>query len=90
MGFPGMDSQWNQEDWTLPTPPANLSMLIQPVQSQPRLHTIVSLAGEQDEVRKYTAKDWDAQRLEITRLYNENALKVVMKVMREQHGLDAT
>jgi hypothetical protein len=42
------------------------------------------------ELRKYTAEDWDAQRSEITRLYNDNTLESVRDFMRKQHGLDAT
>ena len=44
----------------------------------------------QTEMRKYTAKDWDIQRPEITKLYGTETLETVMKFMREQHGLDAT
>ena len=42
------------------------------------------------ELRKYTTEDWDAQKSEITRLYNDNTLESVRDFMRKQHGLDAT
>jgi hypothetical protein len=41
-------------------------------------------------LRRYTEKDWDAQKSEITRLYNDNTLESVRDFMRKQHGLDAT
>ncbi|OBT47133.1 hypothetical protein VE00_03127 [Pseudogymnoascus sp. WSF 3629] len=47
-------------------------------------------AGRQNETRKYTTRDWDAQRLEITRLYDNGTLESVMKFMRDRHRLDAT
>jgi hypothetical protein len=40
--------------------------------------------------RKYTAKDWDIQKAEITRLYEKNKLERVMELMRDLHGLTAT
>jgi Clr5 domain len=40
--------------------------------------------------RKYTAEDWDTQKLEIARLYNENTLERGRDFMRQRHGLDAT
>jgi hypothetical protein len=42
------------------------------------------------EPRRYTAEDWDIQKAEITRLYEENKLERVMELMRELHGLTAT
>jgi hypothetical protein len=60
------------------------------IEHQPQWYATHTLAGEQKEARKYTAKDWDAQRSEILRLYKNGTLKSVMKFMRERHGLDAT
>jgi hypothetical protein len=57
--------------------PFNSAMLIPP-------------ADGPKELRKYTAEDWDAQKSEITRLYNDNTLESVRGIMRTQHGLDAT
>ena len=62
----------------------------QPLQLQPQLYTMAPLAGRQNETRKYTTRDWDAQRLEITRLYDNGTLESVMKFMRDYHRLDAT
>ena len=39
---------------------------------------------------KYTTEDWEAQKSEVTRLYNDNTLESVRDVMRKEHGLDAT
>jgi hypothetical protein len=44
----------------------------------------------QVEARKFTAEDWNTQRPEITRLYEDNILKRVIEIMRERHGLTAT
>jgi hypothetical protein len=52
--------------------------------------TFIPPADGPKELRKYTAEDWDAQKLEITRLYNDNTLERVRDFMRKQHGLDAT
>ena len=59
-------------------------------QQQQELHPVVPLGGEQNEARKYTAKDWVEQRMEITRLYEKNTLDKVIELMKEQHGLYAT
>ena len=59
-------------------------------QPQAQLHAIFPSGIKQNEVRKYTAKDWEEQRPEIARLYEDNTLSKVMELMREQHGLDAT
>jgi Clr5 domain len=60
---------------------------IDPAQPQP--DGIFPLDGKQNEARWYKEEDWDAQRPEITRLYENNTLENVMKFMREQHGLKA-
>ena len=96
----GMDSLWNQAHWEAFMPPATMyipsnNQPTQPqiqlqLQPQPQLHAILPLGSKQNEARKYTAKDWDEQRLEITRLYENNTLNSVVEVMRERHGLDAT
>jgi hypothetical protein len=46
--------------------------------------------SEQIKLRKYSREDWDIQRPEITRLYEDGTLDSVMKSMRERYGLDAT
>jgi hypothetical protein len=48
---------------------------------------MLSLVGKQTEVRKYIAKDWDAQREEITRLYENNTLEGVVNFMKKNMGL---
>jgi hypothetical protein len=58
--------------------------------AQPQSDGIFPLSGKQNEARWYTEEDWDAQRREITKLYENNTLENVMKFMREQHGLKAT
>jgi hypothetical protein len=52
--------------------------------------TFIQPAEVPKEPRKYTAEDWEAQKSEITRLYNDNTLEIVRDFMRKQHGLDAT
>jgi hypothetical protein len=47
-------------------------------------------ATQQNKIRKYSREDWNAQRPEITRLYENGTLESVMKFMRERYGLDAT
>jgi len=47
-------------------------------------------ASQQNDIRKYTPEDWNVQRSEITRLYENDTLGSVMKFMRERYGLDAT
>lgn len=59
-------------------------------QSQSQLHGMFLPAGKQNKSRKYAPEDWDAQRPEITRLYENNTIESVIKFMRERHGLDAT
>ena len=78
-----MDSIWD---------PSLIPSDHQPVwlQSQPQLDATVPLDSEQNKARKYTMEDWETQRPEITRLYEENTLNSVMKLMKERHGLDAT
>ena len=82
-----MDSRRNQAHWesfASPSIPSNN----QPAQQQS--HAMFPPVGIQNEARKYTAVDWDAQRPEITRLYESATLESVMKVMRERHRLEAT
>ena len=62
----------------------------QPAQPQPQCHAMLPPASQQSKIRKYSPKDWDAQRPEITRLYENDTLESVMKFMRERYGLDAT
>jgi hypothetical protein len=52
--------------------------------------TFIQPADVPKELRKYTAEDWEAQKSEITRLYNDNTLESVRDFMKKQHGLDAT
>jgi hypothetical protein len=59
-------------------------------QPQPQLHVIFPLGNKQGEARKYTAKDWEELKSEITRLYENNPLNKVVELMAEQHGLSAT
>jgi hypothetical protein len=47
-------------------------------------------ATQQKKTRKYSREDWNAQRSEITRLYESGTLESVMNFMRERYGLDAT
>jgi hypothetical protein len=59
--------------------------------AQPQLPGMFPTASQANEVRKYTTDDWDAQRLEITRLWeNYYTLKSVINLMIERHGLHAT
>jgi hypothetical protein len=46
--------------------------------------------GQQNEPRKYTAKEWEEMKPEIARLYNSGSLESVVKSIREEHGFDAT
>ena len=95
-----MDSLWNQTLNEAFIPPAAINIFsnnqpalsqwqLQP-QLQPQLYAMFPPGINQNEARKYTARDWDEQRPEITRLYENNTLNGVMEYMREQHGLDAT
>lgn len=86
-----MDSIWSQERW-IPAATFSISQYNQPpqLQLQQQSHAMIPRASKQSEARKYTAKDWDALRPEITQLYMENTLDRVMQVMRLQHGLSAT
>jgi hypothetical protein len=45
---------------------------------------------QQNEVRGYTSKDWDDQKLEIARLYQDETLDKARLFMRQHHGLYAT
>jgi hypothetical protein len=97
-----MDSLWNEAHGEAFIPPATIyipsnnqparpQIQWQPQpQPQPQLHAMFPLGSKQNEARKYTVKDWDAQRPEITRQYENNTLSSVMEFMRERHGLDAT
>jgi hypothetical protein len=68
--------------------PFSTPLNIDPV--QPQSDGVFPLSGKLNEARWYTDEDWNAQRPEITRLYENNTLENVMKFMREQHGLKAT
>lgn len=59
-------------------------------QSPPQLHPMLPPANKPTEARKYTADDWETQREEITRLYEDNTLGRVIDLMRENHHLIAT
>jgi len=61
-------------------------------QAEPQMlwHTSFPPVGEQNDTRKYTAKDWDARRLEITELYENGTLDNVIKSMKTRYGLEAT
>jgi ribulose bisphosphate carboxylase small subunit len=72
-------TQWPPQTQTQPQP-----------QQQPQLHATFPLGSKQSEARKFTAKDWEELRSEITRLYENNALNKVIELMAEQHGLSAT
>jgi hypothetical protein len=54
------------------------------------LYAIFPKVAKHTTARKYTAKDWDAQRPETVRLYENGTLESVIIYMREQYGLDAT
>jgi hypothetical protein len=60
------------------------------VEPQTQWNALFPPAGEQNDTRKYTAKDWDTHKLEITGLYENGTLDNVIKSMRKRHGLDAT
>ena len=63
---------------------------IHSAQPQPQCHAMLPPASQQEKLRKYSREDWNDQRLEITRLYENGTLESVMKFMREQYRLDAT
>jgi len=63
---------------------------IQTAQPPPQYHAMLPPASQQEKLRKYSREDWNDQRREITRLYENGTLESVMKFMREQYGLDAT
>ncbi|KAM3070358.1 hypothetical protein ACMFMG_010189 [Clarireedia jacksonii] len=89
-----MDSIWYPSFPEVTTYPATFHIPShnQPVwpQPQPQLDAPVLLENEQSKARGYTAKDWEAQKQEITRLYENNTLDSIMRIMRERYGLDAT
>jgi hypothetical protein len=100
----GMESLWSQTHRTALIPSTSIDRATndQPVRPQtqwppqtqpppqPQSHAIFPLGSKQSEVRKFTAKDWEELRSEITRLYENNALNKVIELMAEQHGLSAT
>lgn len=53
-------------------------------------HMSVQPAASAIVLRKYTAEDWNIQKSEITRLYEDNTLENVRSFMKERHGLEAT
>ena len=61
----------------------------QPAQPQPQRHAMLPPASQRSEIRKYRPEDWDAQRQEITMLYENDTLESVMELMRERYGLYA-
>lgn len=63
---------------------------VMPQPTQPQVHAMLPSTSQQGEVRKYKVEDWDVHRQEITRLYENDTLKNVMKFMRERYGLEAT
>ncbi len=94
-----MDSPSDWVTWIAfgPAPVFYSPLDAQPDQSnrQPELNsmlppTLPLTSYKHTEARKYTARDWDAQKAEITRLYEENTLERVMELMNEHHGLTAT
>jgi hypothetical protein len=90
----GIDSPSNEAHWAAFVPPVTFPIPSdnQSAQSelQSQLYAMFPPASKQNKARKYTSKDWDTQRPEITRLYRNSTLENVMKFMRERHGLEAT
>lgn len=84
---PSSDQAAPSRNQSLPELEPELRPQSQPV---PQLHAIFPLGSNQIEARKYTAEDWDVHRPEITRLYENNTLNIVIESMRQKHGLDAT
>jgi hypothetical protein len=60
------------------------------LQPQPQPDAAAPLGSERTETKKFTARDWETHEQEITRLYDENSLPSIMKLMKERHGLEAT
>ena len=89
-----MDLPWIHSDWDALIPEAGETLTsnsqLGPPQLEPQSDNMFSPVGMHTEIRKYTKKDWEAYKPEITRLYESNTLDTVIKVMRERHGLDAT
>jgi hypothetical protein len=89
-----MDSTWNpwfSEVFTSPAtihiPSNNQPAWLQP---QPQSDAAAPPGSERTEAKKFTAGDWETHEQEITRLYDENSLASIMKLMKERHGLEAT
>jgi hypothetical protein len=89
MDPPEIQGQWGAFI-ALESFPASLNGQQAHIGQQPQWQPAFSPPDELKELRKYTAKDWDTQRPEITRLYKNGTLDDVIKSMRERHGLDAT
>jgi len=89
-----MDSLWDPSLSEALTYPATIRIPLnnQPIwlQPQPQLDATVPLDRKQNKAREYTAEDWEAQKQEITRLYEKNTLASIMKLMKERHGFDPT
>lgn len=79
-------------DWeaVMPQTTSSVPSSNQTLQPQPQYHVMLPLVSQQSGIRKYKPKDWDAQRPEITKLYENDTLEGIIKFMRERHGLDAT
>jgi hypothetical protein len=59
--------------------------------AQPQLHSMSPPATKQNKARRCTARDLEAQRSEITKLWkNGYTLDRMIEFMREHHGLYAT
>ena len=75
-----MDSQRNQAVFLHPTN--------EPAQLQSQSHGMLPPAYKQE--RHFMKKDWNFQRPEITRLYENSTLASVIIFMRREYGLVAT
>ena len=84
-----MGNQADREAF-VPAANSNVPASSEPAYSREQSHGMPTSTDKSHEARKYTAEDWESQRPEITRLYENGTLESVMKFMREQHGLDAT
>ncbi|PVH71368.1 hypothetical protein DL98DRAFT_596999 [Cadophora sp. DSE1049] len=87
-----MDPIWDLSLSEAFTHPATIHILSnnQPIwlQPQPQLDATVPLNRKRNKARKYPEEDWEAQKQEITRLYEKNTLDSIMKLMKERHGFD--
>ncbi|KAF4628664.1 hypothetical protein G7Y89_g9490 [Cudoniella acicularis] len=88
----GMDSWHPANLETMEPPPISHSINNLPVQSEQPFnsHTFLPPAARPNVPRKYTAEDWEAQKSEIARLYNDGTLENVRNFMSQRHGLNAT